>query len=231
MSVDQKILDKIQKLLALAGENGFSNDNENEARVAFRKAAELMEEHGLGMADINTNGERSSVLDFTINSGQEKYKVWSTRLLNSLSMCFDCKCILLGKSTEMCVVGMKDDIDMIVWYFNYLKIRIARAASTKYNLIGDQKSYGLGCVTSLHARLQEMFVKVREEVRTETTTALVVVKNKEVENKYKSLFPDARLNKKEVHFKRDSYVNGWEDGRKMGIGRPIGHDRHEGIAA
>jgi hypothetical protein len=229
--VDDKVLDKIRKLLALAGENGFTNDNEHEAKVAFRKAAELMEEHGLGMADIGSKGEKSNILDFKIRAGIEKYKVWSTRLMSSLAMCFDSKCITLGGSNDMIVVGMKEDVEMIVWYFNYLKIRIARAASTKYSTIGDQKSYGLGCVTSLHKRLQEMFVKIREEVRTETTTALVVVKKKEIDNKFKELFPSARMVKSNPKVRNGSFNHGFEDGKTMGIGRPIGQDHRERMEA
>ena len=45
------------------------------------------------------------------------------------------------------------------------------------------------------------------------------------------MFPDAREVKSKVNYRRDSYVNGFEDGRKMGIGRPVGHDKQEEVAA
>jgi hypothetical protein len=49
--IDQKIIDKLQKLLALS-----ASDNENEATLAMKKAEELMREHNLSVADVAIDG-------------------------------------------------------------------------------------------------------------------------------------------------------------------------------
>ena len=45
---DQKILDKISKLLALS-----ESDNPNEAAIALERAQKLMKEHSVTMTDVS----------------------------------------------------------------------------------------------------------------------------------------------------------------------------------
>jgi hypothetical protein len=235
MAIDDKVIEKIRKLLALAGENGFKNDNENESRLAFRKAAELMEAHGLAIADINTKtGEVSNIQNFTLRQGLEKYRVWANSLIACLAKCFDCRVVLLQSSRtheddQQVVIGVKSDVDMVIWYYNFLKIRIARGASTKFRLQADQKEYGKGAVAALRVRLEEMFVKVRQEIRTAETTALVVVKNREVEKKFQEMFPKTTpVRHKPVNGSRAAYMQGIVDGQRMGINQPIAHQPANG---
>ncbi|MDD3816412.1 MAG: DUF2786 domain-containing protein, partial [Desulfocapsaceae bacterium] len=49
--IDQKIINKLQKLLSLS-----ASDNENEAALAMKKAEGLMREHNLSVADVALDG-------------------------------------------------------------------------------------------------------------------------------------------------------------------------------
>lgn len=223
MAVDDKVLERIKKLLALAGENGFTNDNENEAKAAFRKAAELMEAHGLAIADINKEtGKVSGIDQFSIRQGQAKYRIWANPLAGILAKCFDCRVILVEENQV--VVGVKSDIELFTWYYNFLKIRIARNASTKFRLVADQKTYGTGCVAALRTRLLDMFTKVREEVRTEQTKALVVVKKQEVDKTFKKWFPHTKKHspKRKLTGSSEAYNAGVRDGQTMALNKSIG---------
>jgi hypothetical protein len=55
-TMDQKIIEKLQKLLALA-----ASDNEHEAGLAMSKAEALMREHNLSVADVALNGSGAYV--------------------------------------------------------------------------------------------------------------------------------------------------------------------------
>jgi hypothetical protein len=223
MAVDEAVLNKIKKLLALAGENGFTNDNENEANAAFKKAAALMEKHGLAIADVNSEtGEVTDIQNVVIRQGQGKYKVWANQLAAILAKCFDCKVILIGADNQA-FIGTKSDVGLCIWYYNFLKIRIARGASTKFHYVKDQKTYGLGCVSALRQRLYDMYLKAQEEVRSEQTKALVVVKNQEVEKRYNELYPNARKTqaRKFSMGSSSAFHAGLRDGSKMTINQPI----------
>lgn len=223
MAVDEKILNRIKKLLALAGENGFTNDNKNEANAAFKKAAALMEKHGLAIADVNAEtGEVSDIMNVKIRQGQGKYKIWANQLAAILAKCFDCKVILVGPENQA-FIGTKSDVELCIWYYNFLKIRIARGASKKFHYVRDQKTYGLGCVSALRDRLYNMYLTAQEEVRSEQTKALVVVKNKEVEKAYKKFYPDAKEGRaQKFNFgSMSAFHAGIKDGKSMAINQPI----------
>jgi len=221
MSVDEKILERVKKLLALAGENGLRNDNENEAKAAYRKAVMLMEEHGLAISDINKNGSVSNIDRTFIRQGLEKYRIWANPLSAVLAKCFDCRVVLVGDSQAF--IGTKSDIELMTWYYNFLKIKIARMASDKFTKQADQKAYGVGCMLALKTRLEQMFIKVQEEVRTDTTKALVVVKKAEVDKATSNFYPKLRQQRARSFSEKSNHAfyRGLEDGKKIGIGRPI----------
>jgi hypothetical protein len=77
-SVDSKILDRIAKLLALSG----NNPSANEAAAAAGKAAELMQEYRLTMADVSRSQQGKDVsaveadhVFFQIDTAQEWVRV------------------------------------------------------------------------------------------------------------------------------------------------------------
>lgn len=79
--MDKRILDKIKKLMALAGSN-----NPHEAANALRKAQLLMQEHQLSEADVELSAitEQSAAM---ANSGEKQPK-WSLNLMAMIQQAF-----------------------------------------------------------------------------------------------------------------------------------------------
>ena len=137
---------------------------------------------------------------------------------------FDCEPLLLqdGRGT---LVGTKHDIELAQWYYNFLKVRIAKLAETKFRLQRDRKSYGYGCVLAVGDRLEKMFKKAQEEVRSAETTALVVVKKEEVSKEFNRIYPK-RIKKRgpKIDPYSKAFYKGHEDGKKMALNVTIGNN-------
>ena len=58
--MNQKIIDKIAKLLARADES--RNDNPHEREIAMRQANSLLVKHGLSMTDVTDQAETKEIL-------------------------------------------------------------------------------------------------------------------------------------------------------------------------
>lgn len=79
--MDKRVLDKIKKLMALAGSN-----NPHEAAIALRKAQLLMQEHQLSEADVELSdiAESCSVMA----NASEKQPQWSLNLMAMIKQTF-----------------------------------------------------------------------------------------------------------------------------------------------
>ena len=89
--IDPKILARIQKLLSL----GANNDQEHEANAAMKKAAQLAEEHGLALSDVDTEtGEVSNIKQNSVNLVHSRHSCWAMSLAVVVAECFDCKPII-----------------------------------------------------------------------------------------------------------------------------------------
>lgn len=221
--IDPKIMKRIQKLLSL----GANNDQVHEANNAMKKAAQLAEEHGLALSDVNQEtGEVSSVKKGSVSMVHSRHSCWVNSLAVVVGECFDCKPIMSkgsghGEYGTMIFVGTPTDLEMTIWYYKLIRLKTIRGASTKYNLVADQKMYGRGVLAIMQVRLKEMFVKEQEKIRTPTTTALILVKNEAVEEEVARLYP--KLRKYKTSYKMNgsaqAYQQGMNDGASMTLHR------------
>jgi hypothetical protein len=214
--IDPKIMKRIQKLMSL----GANNDQVHEANNAMKKAAQLAEEHGLALSDVNQEtGEVSSVKKGSVDKVHSRHSCWVNSLAVVVGECFDCKPIMSGRS--MIFVGTPTDLEMTIWYYKLIRLKTIRGASTKYDLVADQKMYGRGVLATMQTRLTEMFVKEQEKIRTPTTTALVLVKNEAVQEEVERLYP--KLRKSKASYKMNgsagAYRQGMNDGATMTLHR------------
>ena len=83
-----KALDKIKKCLRLA-----TSANPHEAAAAMRQAQALMQQHGIGQADVNM----ADVMECTAVAGSKKTPAkWEAQLANTVSRVYACKVIFAG---------------------------------------------------------------------------------------------------------------------------------------
>lgn len=131
MNVDQKIIEKIRKCLALA-----QSSEPHEAAAAMRQAQKLMAAHGVtaeGIADADIGEESANT--YTIS----KLRRWETTLAGIMSRAFGCKVIFargygrrLGTLT---FIGIKHQAQLAkyTWEVLYRQILKDRAAYLKVN--------------------------------------------------------------------------------------------------
>ena len=226
MSIDPKILKRIQKLMSL----GSNNDQAHEAEAALKKAAALAEEYGLALSDVDTEtGEVSNVKRNSVNLVNSKHNSWALGLAVVVAECFDCKPIrnAWGRHDgEMIFIGTPTDLEMTIWYYKLIRLKTIRGASSKFDLVKDQKMYGRGVLATMQSRLKNIFKKEQEKIRTPETTALVIVKKDAVDAEVKKQFP--KLKTKRSSFRASGSVEAYRQGMKDGANMTLHRGSVEG---
>jgi hypothetical protein len=242
----QDIVNRIMKLLELGNEEKNSNPHERE--LAQKKAAKLMAEHAIDFADLRTGKPKAnSFIRFDVDGSEETHIIWEDCLAAALSHVFDCQIVNTWKTyfdeeTErfkkkwiLSFVGAKYDIDIVVFFFKYLRRCVGRMSEvnvkmenlsesitkSKYQLNLAQANYCFGMIRTIDVRLQELYKK-REEYFSADTKALMIVKKDALEDYLKSIFPNLKKNKP-ITLKGDlsQYRKGQDDGKKVNLSRPI----------
>ncbi|WP_300113338.1 DUF2786 domain-containing protein [Sphingobium sp.] len=95
--MNDALLSKIKKCLALA-----KSSNEHEAAAALAKARELMEEHGVSMADIAMSeiGEASAK-----GSANQRPPLWETALCLTVRHALGCKVVISAQRLRIYIGG------------------------------------------------------------------------------------------------------------------------------
>ena len=201
----EKILEKIKKLLALAG----NNPSEEEAKAASLKAQKLMNEYNLTLADCD-NDKKLEITDSKFNCGGDNK--WKFELSMVIADNFRCKVYWLGKKIAV-FYGYKTDCEIAKevfgFLFNICKKRITQVADKAYNETGSSRgvrySYTKGFVAGI------------KEVLDAQCTALMIVTPKEVTESYEVMakdFKNFEVKRSDgKKFSKEHYEQGIRDGR------------------
>ena len=239
--MDEKLMQKLQKLLALAG-----SDNENEARVAMAKAQALMAEHGVTIADVALDGSGAHVADTTVDALGQTMPPWECGLLNAVCKGFDGRCLFIhtgrrqyGKAT---VVASRTDLIIIRDLFERLRDtchrqgleycqreydglleRYGRRAPSKKTVAG---SYRLGFVDTVCKRLLALKASSTPagvaNVHGLTGKDLMVVKDKAVAQRFDRMFPSrSKINSRTTNIHVAAYGQGQADGGRASLHRSM----------
>ena len=195
-TMDQKIIEKLQKLLALA-----ASDNEHEAGLAMSKAEALMREHNLSVADVALNGSGAYVQSEEVTGLTKAVQKWEAQLGSQITWAFNGKAIRCTSPENgwyLTIVAGRTDLAIIVDLFERLRDTVKRM-SKQYVLrnyfpgsrIKKQyslNSYRFGMVQTIQNRL----VKLKDNTARNDTTKnaygltgkeLMVVKDKAVDQR------------------------------------------------
>lgn len=128
MKDQSSVKDRIKKLLALA-----QSDNENEANLAFERAAELMFQHSIDQTDMKEN-----LFDGPI--GNEKIDKITNEKLNDilivpLCQAFRCQCVSLRKSKQYDIFGTESARETTKAMYQYCLETITRITKKHVALI------------------------------------------------------------------------------------------------
>ncbi|MCM1235320.1 MAG: DUF2786 domain-containing protein [Ruminococcus flavefaciens] len=113
---ENKIIDKIEKLISLAG-----SSNENEARAAMMKARELMAKYEIKREQLKSQEEERPVMGFTSGSFRDE---WIQMVSGVIADNFRCRRIAIsrvgsGGAFRIRFYGYEEDAEICINIFNY----------------------------------------------------------------------------------------------------------------
>lgn len=230
MSDNDKIIQKIKKLLAMAE---HENSNPNEAARAASMAAKMMAEYQIDRADvIKAELKRGGgVMDSPISDMEyAAWPVWMQGLAICTAQLFECQVTFergsSGRKKRIKLMGYEADVQMVQWMYEYLHDELLRLAkkAMKTSVSGAhgstvKASFLTGAVNTIRERFDEI-VAERKAAYASSGTSLMVVKQEAIKEKYGM----AKYSKKSSRTRadRDAYQAGVEAGKNVNINRPLG---------
>lgn len=203
-NAQDKIINKIKKLLALAG----NNPNEQEAQAAYAKAQALMAQYSIELSE--ESGEEVEIVAMPCE--HPKNKGFRKPLASIISNNFRVKAFVSDETIMM--FGTKMDVEIAVMVFNSAyryackRARVVKKEFEKYGrpTIGVYNSYYAGFLAGL------------KEILDEQCKALMIVTPKEVEDAWAEKSKNMRAGHGGQRFTNrvdyDVYMKGLEEGKE-----------------
>lgn len=180
-----KVIDQIKKLLALA-----SSPNENEAKLAFQRAQELMLKHNIDSGAIN---DRERILDINLDSISEyyppnfkpalAYHKWEPWILTSVMHIFGTWTLihsLKGSVTSYNLHGFPTNIDIALYTFGVVVQQGQsefRKGYLKHRSITYAEGYWAGFVKAFTDRYKDEIARSMNNLIYADIAAIVEAKN------------------------------------------------------
>lgn len=211
---EKNIISKIEKLLALAG----NNPSEDEAHVAMLKAQKLMAEYNLDMAQFQDKPQEKKEAVTEYFKGYHNTG-WAISLAKVICDNFRCN-ILRAAGYGLVFVGLKEDVAICKAVFTFAAYTLdknmmkLRRQYRKQGLPTDGISgdYAAGFIAGLKA-------KYKEQVE-ENNWGLVLVKDALVEQKTQDIINPKRKARSGNNLNRSGdmglYTKGYLDGKNLG---------------
>lgn len=178
---NQKIMEKIKKVLALSK----NNPSQEEAAAALLMAQKLMVEHNLTMEEVEgvTDKDREAQVDYSVMSGS--HTAWKVALAVIIGNNF--KTEVLRAGAGFCFIGMEEDVQLTVSLFN-LASDIIDKGMKKVRRDARKKGYFTDGLAGdyVHGFLDGLQAKFAEQVEREGW-ALILVKPDAVVKKTQEL--------------------------------------------
>lgn len=190
---DEKILKRIERLLAMAKDSS----SPNEAAIAARRAATLMAKHNLEEADVILDEMTDDdIVDIMADAGATQITHWMMRFAVPVAKLMDCDARVYrsGKRKIVTYLGQKEDAQVAAWVYVYLVDQV-KLLSKKYRA-QMRKQFGAGHGTNMgdyREGITEEILNTLWQMKKEkeaalaehvTGTALVVRKQDLIEKKF-----------------------------------------------
>jgi hypothetical protein len=172
MAIETKILDRVKKMLALGNDAAAS---EGERETALRMAYNLLAKHNLSLSDIPAEqvGELRERQDIIVSADK-----WARSLAHSVAKLFFCKYFYIRTQTsgkdKHCFVGRQSNVLTATYMTEYLIKSVKREAAKRYKSVTspEGRSFCVGTVSAIRARVDEMLERGTEET---VSNALVLI--------------------------------------------------------
>ena len=228
----EKLLDRIKKLQALAG----NNPNEAESHAAAAKVQALLFEHNLDMRDVEGHVLKGREEAYERTDTYLKATAWTMKwkstLYNGVSKHNFCHVVFHSGSTRLTMIGKRSNIEAVCYLSEYLIGAIERlsVSGSRHILTKKamyQREFCFGAMSRVLARLREE--RERAAQASGQSTALVVVSNRELQQVVSAHFPHLHQSKPTISNRSGGYAAGREAGGRISMpGRGVG--QHGGQA-
>lgn len=192
-----KIIDKIRKLMALAG-----SPNEHEALLAMEKAQTLIAEHKIEMHRVmeeqgpstsNDPGAKIDQVILTVTRGAKRLIWWRWIIIDALCKSLNCK-PTIHKGIGFKALGRLNDLVMLDELLTWICSQVERLAKESgFSGKDGQDSFKKGCARTVAERLTANLKQL--EAKNEQYGALMVIENQVVEAAFRELYPKITLYK------------------------------------
>lgn len=147
--VNKNLLEKISKLLALA-----NSPNEHEAASAAEKAAELLAQHNLSVADLGQDKDEDITKGIVDKTG--RYVTWKMWILAGIANANGCQAMRSKNTGEMRLVGTETNITVSQSVYKYLTAVVDKLVK-QHRGKGRAfiNAFRVGCATRLRERLEQ----------------------------------------------------------------------------
>jgi hypothetical protein len=221
--IDESILRKVRKALALAG----NNPSEQEAQTAMLMAQRIMAQYGLSIGDVEVHQDQHK--RNVVHKAATEYRKnrwWKKRLSAIIAENFRCYSYNnhRGGASQIRFIGLESDVALAIEVFNYACEAI-QYHSTKYRQEmknrGHYRDVNRMVNDYLNGYLSGLHQKFKEQVQ-QNNWGLVLVKDalvvKERERMKMKSAPAVK-----AHFGQDadSFLRGFEDGKKFDSNRKL----------
>lgn len=230
--MNNTVLEKIKKLLALA----TRNTNQAEMESAMAKAIELATQHDIDLATVELAGQkvRREYIKENIPMGA-RLPVCGLYIRWILQKHFNVKVLVSGNRAygrSMVLVGTDTDIDTAKFVYDFLSERFMSLWQGHHKRTGcavqSRDSYFLGMHAGLDDKLERQRKTTEETIAPEVAQSyglMVVSKTEELTNAVSKFFPELRTAPKKRFNNCDSgaYYAGQAAGASLNIARGIGN--------
>lgn len=187
--MNDKILDRVKKMLALANDAGAT---EGERDTAMRMAYNLLAKHNLTMADLPSDQSSEPREEHTTTISADK---WARSLAQAVGKLFFCKYFfgrtgVSGKDVHY-FVGRQSNAVTALHMTEYLIKSVKREASRRYGSATspEGRSFCVGTVSTIRSRVEDL---IRTAPEGAPGSALVLVNLHKQEEDANSAWLDAR---------------------------------------
>jgi hypothetical protein len=220
-TIDEKILSKIKKCLALS-----QSSEPHEAAAAMRQAQKLMELHGVSQADIG----RADIGEAEVKSkvSVSRIKDWELKLLNLVAKSFGCKLIWFRSSSystdvfgKYILIGLKSQVQLAQYTADVMQRKLIKARGQFVSGFSDRlprKSKTIEADGFCHGWVKAVSALVHEFALGAETKALIEA---EVQSRATGKAPVQRRAAGQMGLNA-----GFEAGQGESIHRPMGQNTY-----
>lgn len=178
-----KALDRVRKLLALAG----NNPSPEEAALAAAKAAAIMEEHAIAHAEVDAGDQEDAIEHHVFGSVLRRKSTWQGCLARVVAEAFGCSVVWyadqaaraagFGGMTACVIAGRPEDVAAAKEARDWCHREVDRltASWAQGRGRGWGVSFRMGCVHAIAEAIERERAELRSRMRGKVSDSALVV--------------------------------------------------------